>query len=257
MYGWSMTFGWLETISYMSIIPSCKGRKQKQFQISLQNHTFMNITTLHRTMLGRPTTIQSLPVFTTSWWVPSMIISDCLKYIIFSLEYDVIEYVHQLKYGVKLVMTDVLQWLAKNIEKTLELRKEDLQWKRAGSLLTSTELRLVWLKMVQRPFIKNPHPDKLFILKQQKKFNELLEKIMLKFLHSHILEICFPDESTLFEASGNLSSSGVNLYWSELHKTMKKFDRGEINLHPGKLDSGSGSSGYRHTSTHRKKSSRE
>ena len=81
------------------------------------------------------------------------------KYIIFLLDKDLIEAVQFGSFGCKTIFEQTLNWLASNMEQVLKIRKDDLKSKRAGSLLEEDQPKIVWVKMVIRPFIKGTKKD--------------------------------------------------------------------------------------------------
>ena len=174
------------------------------------------------------------------------------KYILICPDRDIIEYAKQNEFGASLMFEDLLDWLCRNFETVLDTRREDIRSKRHGALWSYAEPRLVWIQMIPRPFIDDP--AKKFVFAQCKKFNETMEDIVLKFKHSHVMSISFPeDSSNLFDRMGFLSSSGKVAFWREVDKQMKAFDKSETDLRPGKRDktrdrSRSHSAGHHRTS---------
>ena len=99
-----------------------------------------------------------------------------------------------------------------------------------GSLSGSGEPRIIWVKALICPFIKNT--DKGYIFSQCKKFNEILEEISQQFKHTHVMEAIIPDDDNTFDRMGNLTSVGKITLWREVNMQMHAFDKGKIDLRP-------------------------
>ena len=154
-----------------------------------------------------------------------------LKYIIICLDKDIIEYLKQNDFGIQCLMHDAITWLARNIEIYLDLRRADIKKKNPGALWSSSEPRIVWVKMVPQPMIKN----KGHIYSHSKKFNDILEDLVFTFKHTHILPIQFPDNKELFNRDGTLSNTGKVIFWREVNVQMRAFDGEKIDLKPTQI----------------------
>ena len=134
-------------------------------------------------------------------------------------------------HGVKSLMKDGLEWMMKNMLRLLDTRKEDIRNKRPGALSTSAEPRLIWVTTMFRP--KDVHPSVKEALKLVRKGNECLEELVKTYdRYNHILYVENIDEYKYFDNMGKLTSSGKSAYWREIDSSMRKFDRGEIELDP-------------------------
>ena len=155
------------------------------------------------------------------------------KYIVFTLDKDLIESAQHYGFGYKQVFSRILTWLASNIEDALEVRKDDLCGKRSRAFLEDTTL--VWIKMVPRPFLKNV--EKAFMFAQCTAFNNILQSTMAKFANTKVVSLYFPDDLNLFDAIGHLSSNGHALFWRELNCFFQSWeaptpDNNETNVAP-------------------------
>ena len=154
------------------------------------------------------------------------------KYILMFPDKDLLWYVNHKNFGVGKIATDLLYWLCDEIEKALSLRKEDVRGKRPGALWSSSEPRIVWVKMLTRPFI-DFDPKRDFVFAQCTKFNEIVDEMAMKFKHSHVMQVKLTEGNSInFERSGNLSSNGKTSFWREVNKQMKMFDSSETDLKP-------------------------
>ena len=153
------------------------------------------------------------------------------RYIIMVLDKEFLEAADHNNFGVQRIITDLLEWLVSNIDKTIDLRREDIRLKRPGAIASSGEPRIIWMKMLVRPIIQDP--VKGFLFAQCRKLNESIVDTVMKYKHSHVMEIKFPsDDQRLFDKWGNLSGIGMQKYWSELIFQLKQFDRAETDLRP-------------------------
>ena len=150
------------------------------------------------------------------------------KYMIIALDKDIIENLKQDDFGIQNLMHDAVHWLARNFEISLDLRRADIKEKNPGALWSSAEPRLVWVKMITRPMIKN----RGHIFSHCKKFNDIIEDLIHTYKHTHVLPVEFPDNKELFERSGNLTNKGRVMFWREVNIQMRVFDGNKTNLRP-------------------------
>ena len=150
------------------------------------------------------------------------------KYMIIALDKDIIENLKQDDFGIQNLMHDAVHWLARNFEISLDLRRADIKEKNPGALWSSAEPRLVWVKMITRPMIKN----RGHIFSHCKKFNDIIEDLIHTYKHTHVLPVEFPDNKKLFERSGNLTNKGRVMFWREVNIQMRVFDGNKTNLRP-------------------------
>ena len=110
------------------------------------------------------------------------------KYILIILDKDAIEGVMYRIFdcGFKVVFREAIEWLIRNIEKALAMRKEDLRNKKPCALSTSAEPRLIWVTFLIRPH--NLHHSVTDMYKLVKKSNQVLEECVERFnRYNHIL----------------------------------------------------------------------
>ena len=153
------------------------------------------------------------------------------RYIFMILDREILEVADHNNFGIYQIITELIDWLARNIDKTIDLRREDVRQKRPGAIASSGEPRIIWTKMVIRPMIQDP--VKGFLFAQCKKLNEAITDTVMKYKHSHIMDVSVPaDDHRLFDKWGNLSGIEMDKYWSNLIMQLKQFDRAEIDLRP-------------------------
>ena len=142
------------------------------------------------------------------------------KYIFFMPDKDLIESIQHYGFGCKIVFNKVLTWFAKNVESTLETRKDDISGKRSGAFTSDTTL--VWIKMINRPYL--PNAEKPFIFAQCNIFNTILQSVMSRFPNTKVVSVYFPEDPSLFDATGQLSSNGKTHFWKELNRCVTTWE---------------------------------
>ena len=152
------------------------------------------------------------------------------RYLLIILDKDLIEAIDYDEFGVGQLFYDQLNWFAKNVEKSLDLRKDDIKHKNPGALWSDAEPRVIWLHMLVRPFIEGVY--KPFVFAQCKKFNDTIDEIASNYKHSHVMSIKISDEKSYFDRAGNLTLNGKVELWREVNITMRAFDRNKIDLKP-------------------------
>ena len=118
-----------------------------------------------------------------------------LKYLLFLPDKDIIEAVHHGGFGCKFIFEKILTWMMANIEEALEVRKEDLNTKRAGALFQSEFYpKIIWTLMPGRPYITNT--NKGYVFAQRNTFNAVLTSVTNKFKNFTTLDVALPDDRT-------------------------------------------------------------
>ena len=149
------------------------------------------------------------------------------RYVVIVLDADLIINAKVYDFGVSHTFEDLLKWLLININRTIELRKDDLLKKRPGAVSTTSEPRLVWTLMVKRPESANKH---IFAL--TRKFNQIMENVVAGDKRSHVLTPEVPTDNRHFDRFGNLTAIGHETFWKSIDSIMKDFDHGETELVP-------------------------
>ena len=150
------------------------------------------------------------------------------KYILIIPDKDIIEAAQQSSFGCKVLFNYMINWLASNIFEEIENRKEKLMKKRIGTVLCASDPKIVWVKMVIRPFIKNT--DKGYVFAQSKTYNAILEAVLSNFKNMHLIEPAVPaEDANLFDLRRNLSTRGMMVLWRDINAQMSLFDKGGEN----------------------------
>ena len=157
------------------------------------------------------------------------------RFIFVLLDRDLLLQANHFKFGVHIILDEILPWLIKKIEKAILRRREDLKAKCIGAV--GHEPRVIWVKMLQRPLIKN-HQFQHYnnVVNLRKKFNNTLEDLLARTRNAHIIDPAeILDEYTHFDSRGNLSPEGKKIFWQFVDSEFKKYDRGESDLMPRKI----------------------
>ena len=153
------------------------------------------------------------------------------RYVLVMLDKDLIQNLNYFDYGEYNMFTMCLKWLVKNIGRVFEERREDLRWKKPGSLSNATEPRIIWLTMITRPIIMG---DEIFgkIFSAKAKFNKVLEAVLFENKYNHIMFVDNVYEKHHFDKYGELTNAGKSEMWLEINHEMRLFDQQILNLKP-------------------------
>ena len=155
---------------------------------------------------------------------------DCFlpHYLVMVLDKDILSILR--KNPSTLFLGAAMHYLIKKIDVTLQRRKQDLSEKRPGAL-SANDTKVIWIRMLKRPPGLLPCEDlQLFALRG--KFNSMLEEHLLEgdVENHHIMSIEGKTED--FDPYGNLTQVGMQNFWHEVIKAIKRFHRDEIKLRP-------------------------
>ena len=147
------------------------------------------------------------------------------KYIIILPDKDIIEAAQQSGFRCKVLFHYMINWLVRNIDEETQDRKEKLKKKRLGAVLCESDPKIIWVKMVVRPFIKNA--EKSYIFAQCNTFNAILEAELSNFRSMHLIKPNAPAANEdLFDLRGNLSTRGLMALWNDVNTQLSLFDKG-------------------------------
>ena len=150
----------------------------------------------------------------------------CPKYMLIIPDEDILD----CKSG--LYVEDQLEWLYTSINKAITHRRDDLKWKRPGSMSSSFEPRVIWVEPICRP-INNKNAK--MINRRHQRFISNLHKIVKAehYMYALLLKEFEVDTyDNYFNPRSNLSTEGKLKFWHSLDCTMKKFDKHDIDLKP-------------------------
>ena len=148
------------------------------------------------------------------------------KYILFMPDDDILVSLNHFTYGISSLLGICINWLAKQVERLVDARIEDLYSKCPGA--TFFETKFIWIKMLAC-VTQFPYRAKVFALRS--KFNNALDDIAEKRKQTHIMNLT-KLEAKHFDQHGRLTYPGKLQMWCEIDKLVKKFDKKEIRLIP-------------------------
>ena len=112
----------------------------------------------------------------------------------------------------------------------LERRRQDLEHKCPGAVAATSPPQITWIRMLKRPTALSQR--EVFSLRG--KFNAILEERLLDGDEEqhHIMSIDVPSQH--FDSAGDLTTTGLTLFWKEVIQAITKYDDGKIKLKPRK-----------------------
>ena len=131
------------------------------------------------------------------------------RFIIMIPDWDIIKHIGHYKYGVTIIAEKVVNWIVKNIERSIEIRHEDLTRIKKGATV-STEPKIVWVTMIDRVGCC----DKALAI--HSKFNRILEDILVDYKNQYIADFSRSMNDSAYFHDNLLNRNGAMRYWSEL-----------------------------------------
>ena len=146
------------------------------------------------------------------------------RYIVILPDKDILADINFNNFGIERIVDDAIHWLSRNVHRSIQLRREDMQLKNPGSVGSSSLPKVIWVNMLVWPFLKKV--EKPFILSQCGKFNTCIERMVDKFPNYHSMKIWMPVEINLYDQyTGVLSEVGKAAFWKEVNKVLAEFDK--------------------------------
>ena len=148
----------------------------------------------------------------TTWWL--FLISDI----------DVFEF------GASRIITDVLQWMLKEINMFLRRKRLKLLDKKPGAVAEDdpTVILVRMLRWHDR-YTQGSHLEKIISLRA--KFNDALNEMACN-MNLRIMTMNSCNTSNHYDQWGNLSVKGMYSFWYEMDDLLERFNRGKIKLLP-------------------------
>ena len=146
------------------------------------------------------------------------------RFILIIPDKDIIEAVHFGGFGCKPIFEKILDWLGCNLMLAVNTRKEDMRAKCPGAIRPN-ELKLIWITMPIRPFIKNTSHG--YVFAQSKTFNTILTGTVTKFPDSYVFNPELVDPKDCFYFTGEISPIGKMQLWHSINRKIRLFDRGK------------------------------
>ena len=136
------------------------------------------------------------------------------KYIFMLPDKDLIDAADFFNFGVSKLLGITLNWLAKQLECLIDIRKEQLSNKRPGALYM-VDPKIIWVKMLDRPPV--PLNDKRYKTQATRsKFNTILEHLTDWHKDIYVMSINPLHHDRDYDFLGNIKDSGKQQFWREL-----------------------------------------
>ena len=149
------------------------------------------------------------------------------RYVIIFLDADLLKFFNTDAQGITRQMETCIKWLAKEMNKLIETRKEQFADIKPGALPSSDDFpTLIWIKVYDRPYTRNN-----FITENRGKFNRGINEVALREKNCRVMSI----ESLgiqHFNSLGNLNYEGKKQLWREINHQMQDFFRNRTRLNP-------------------------
>ena len=150
------------------------------------------------------------------------------RFIIVIPDLDVVRHVNEFGKGMTVVNRAAIKWIINQITRAVTAKHEDLVKKRPGVVISVTEPKFVWVKMVQRPMQNSNWSN------ARSKFNKLLENALVDKHNHYILDVnqALSANPGFFSSYGKLSGSGKVKFWQELDLQLEEFNNRKRSLRP-------------------------
>ena len=109
------------------------------------------------------------------------------KYILLVPDKDLLEAIDFFNFGITKILGTCLNWLAKQFERMLESRHENI-FKKCPGALRLEETKLIWVKMICRPQVK-PSDARFKVLATRAKLNNTLDDLAVWHKNIQIISI--------------------------------------------------------------------
>ena len=148
--------------------------------------------------------------------------------IIMILDSDLVRYIQKESAECDEAYDKILYWLVKNIEKSLDAKKDDLYRKRKGAI-AGGEPKIIWVAMLNHM----GYFDRASIKYQV--FNKAVLRSIADRKHHYYLDITVDlEDSGYFTKHNNLTGDGRVKFWKSVDQKIKDFDYKHISLKPNK-----------------------
>ena len=149
------------------------------------------------------------------------------KYIIILLDKDILSMLDLDVAGLTKQLERCIAWLAKQMTKLIEARKEKLYKMKQGAVPSSDEFpTLIWVELFDKPYTRNR-----FIQENRNKFNKGINEVALHEKNCRVTAI----ESLgirHFTLTGALNYEGKQQLWRDINYQMNNFYKKKTDLNP-------------------------
>ena len=145
------------------------------------------------------------------WYLPRLVI--------IMLDKDLIDEANCKGFGCKTIFDLELAYMTQKINEAIELRRDDLRFRCAGSVMEDEETTVVWIEMPTRPFMKT---DKGFVFAQRSTFNKCQKAFTAKYHNMRCINLHLSEDRSMFDLTGHLTSDGRKSFWKELNRSIHR-----------------------------------
>ena len=158
-------------------------------------------------------------------------LNECKKiprFILIVPDWDILLGLQYFSYGIEEFVQKIIGWMDDKIKSAIEEKKDQFFKMKPGSI-TTTEPKLVWVKMLRR---KRSNKK---VLTVRGKYNDALEDILVQSKYHHIID---PNpkmsKAEYFSNANILTENGKTAYWIEIDDCIKMFEGNKLKLKPSK-----------------------
>ena len=150
------------------------------------------------------------------------------RFVLIIPDADILKYIGNFEFGVSIMSGSAINWIANQIDRATECRKDDLIRCKPGAVCAN-EPKFVWVKM----FNRTNGSGKDEMLKVRSKYNNALEEMLINKKGHFIIDITDKMSDTAYYTVRNeLNSDGRIRFWKEVDNKIKDFDHHKISLKP-------------------------
>ena len=154
------------------------------------------------------------------------------RFILVVPDWDLLKYfgAKACRFGISDISFKILKWMANNIDRVIECRKEDLSRIKPG-VISPAEPKIIWVKMINRVEVTAR------VLAVRNKFNQAMADMVADRKSHFILDpnSVVEDSSLISAIHGTLNAEGHIRYWKKIDELIEKFDYKEVSLKPDRV----------------------
>ena len=152
------------------------------------------------------------------------------RYLIIVPDKDLISDINVFEFGASKVVSDVLQWMLKEINMFIRWKRLELLDKKPGAIADDDPM-VILVRMLRRHerYTQGSCLEK--IVSMRAKFNDALNE-MACTMNLRILTINSCNTSDHYDRRGNLSVKGMHSFWYEMDDLLERFNQDKIKLLP-------------------------
>ena len=150
-----------------------------------------------------------------------------LTYLFVMIDKELIHAVNYHDYGVSWILSRCLHWIAREFNKAIEGRKEQILRRCPGTMINEYVPEVIWVKALERPKWENYLENLRRSLQMVKKFNHVLDEVAEEKGHKTLTV----DRIMKFDTFGNLTTSSKIEFWRIIDEQLRHRDVNTAELH--------------------------